>query len=123
MSQRIPSKWSYIVKYMGGHPNITEECDAILRFTRKRIEIESLYKGKIALDYKDCRIEIQSGFERRRIVLIYDQSSDTEGRIFMQIKKKSEENVVGIFQIYQKLSLGSDDDIPKESNKLFKLFK
>jgi hypothetical protein len=123
MTQRIPSRWSYLITYMGGHSNITKECDAILRFTKKRIEIESIYRGKVALEYKDCTLEIQSGFEHKRIVLIYNHSLETEGRIFMYLKKEKEENVIEVFHIYQQLALGLEDQIDKDSNQLFKLFK
>ncbi|PXV85951.1 hypothetical protein C8E03_11428 [Lachnotalea glycerini] len=123
MAHRIPSKWSYIIKYLGGHPNITKESDAILRFTKKRVEIESIYRGKIALEYKDCDLEIQSALESKRIVIIYKNSFESESRIFIQIKKEKEENVVEVFHIYQKLALGSEENITEDSERFFKLFK
>lgn len=119
MAQRIPSRWSYIVKYMGGHPNIIKECNAILRFTRKRVEIESLGKGKIILDYNDCVLEKQYNFQLPRIVLNYRESPDLEGRIFLQIKEKNE-NIADVFAIYKKAASGMADDIPLDSNKYFK---
>ncbi len=123
MAQHIPSRWSYIVEYMGGHPNITEECNAILRFTRKKVEIESLGKGKILLDYNDCVLERQSDFEHQRIVLIYQESPEINDRIYLKVKKETDENIIDVFGIYKKASLGLENDIPLNSKKYFKLFK
>jgi hypothetical protein len=123
MAQNIPSRWSYIVKYIGGHSNIIEECNAILRFTRKKVEIESLGKGKIVLDYNDCTLEMQLNFQRPRIVLIYQTSYETEGRIFMQFKKEIDDSIDDVFTIYKKAALGLESDIPLNSKKYFKFFK
>lgn len=122
MTKRIPSKWSYIIKYMGGHPNISEKCTAILRFTREKVEIESFGKGKIWIDYKDCMLELQTYFESKRIVLIYNHAFDTEGKIFIQIKNGKEEKVLKVFHIYQNLALGLEKELPIESYEIFKWF-
>lgn len=117
--RHIPSRWSFNVKYVGGHRDIMEECNAILRFTRKRVEIESLRKGKIILDYKDCLLERQVHLENRRIVIIYGESLESEGRIFLQVRKK-DENIMNIFDVYKNAALGLNDQIPMDYKKYFK---
>lgn len=121
MTQRIPFKWSYIIKYIGGHQNIKEECNVILRFTKEKVEIEKLFKRKIKFDYQDCTLETQSFFNNQRVILTYKTSPETKGRIFFQLKKEKYENIVDIFNIYKKIALGLEDEIPQESYKYFKL--